>query len=479
MAAQPTYNAAHHFPDLADSAVEYEYDQNGNMTKDLKIPSKREQGELVRHAEREVFGMKFNRDITSIEYNSLNLPGQISFSDLTKMKFTYDAAGNKLKAEYWTVPSMVGPVGPASLGGGAEPMGGGIVGPINPINQNDPQVVTDYCGDMIYRNDTLSMLLTEEGYVTFATDGSPTYHYYLRDHLGSVRIVMRQDGTVEQRNQYYPDGTLFGKQSTGGTVQPYKFGGKELERTLPLDGYDFGARWMDPVVGGRFTTMDPLCEKYYNMSPYAYCGGDPVNLVDPSGEKIIPTLYKEIDNHGNAVGETNKVHSNLFYAGFYFSQTSYGKQIISDFLSKDERMYGIEGNGKYSQYSLYINQYELPFDQNLHVDGDGFFRVEDNNGQLEITIGLNMYQNQYELIETMNHEFSLHGYKIDDIIKIYEDSGIDAVNDYLISLGNGEFDHNSFSKKDMNHEGVQLYYQTKEELISNNPYLKRAFDDNK
>ena len=72
---------------------------------------------------------------------------------------------------------------------------------------------------------------------------------------------MRQDGTVEQRNQYYPDGTLFGKQSTGGTVQPYKFGGKELERTLPLDGYDFGARWMDPVVGGRFTTMDPLCEK--------------------------------------------------------------------------------------------------------------------------------------------------------------------------------------------------------------------------
>ena len=73
VAAQPTYNAAHHFPDLADSAVEYEYDGNGNMTKDLKIPSKREQGELVRHAEREVFGMKFNRNITSVEFNSLNL----------------------------------------------------------------------------------------------------------------------------------------------------------------------------------------------------------------------------------------------------------------------------------------------------------------------------------------------------------------------------------------------------------------------
>ena len=266
VSAQPTYNGAHHFQDLADSAVEYEYDGNGNMTKDL------------------------NRDITSIEYNSLNLPGQITFSDDTKMKLTYDAAGNKLRAEYWTIPTFNpgGPIGPVGIGGGDEPMGGGIVGPIlPPINQNDPQVVTDYCGNLIYRNDTLTMLLMEEGYVTFATSGTPTYHYYLKDHLGNVRIVMSQDGTVDQRNQYYPDGTLFGKQSTGGTVQPYKFGQKELERTLPLDEYDFGARWMDPVVGARFTTMDPLCEKYYSISPYAYCGGDPMNAVDPDGRFII------------------------------------------------------------------------------------------------------------------------------------------------------------------------------------------------
>ena len=286
------------------------------MTKDLKIPSKREQGELVRHAEREVFGMKFNRDITSIEYNSLNLrpkavkigctsekkeksslfsllstrfalslPRQITFSDDTKMKLTYDAAGNKLRAEYWTIPTFNpgGPIGPAALGGGAEPQGGGIVGPIlPPINQNDPQVVTDYCGNMIYRNDTLTMLLTEEGYVTFDERGEPLYHYYLKDHLGSVRVVLDGDGTVEQVNDYYPSGTLM-YTSTNGTVQPYKFGQKELERTLPLDEYDFGARWMDPVVGGRFTTMDPLCEKYYSVSPYAYCGGNPVNMIDSIG----------------------------------------------------------------------------------------------------------------------------------------------------------------------------------------------------
>ena len=228
---------------------------------------------------------------------------------------TYDAQGSKLRAEYWTVPTFNpgGPVGPASLDGGDEPMGGSIVGPINPINQNDPQVVTDYCGDMIYRNDTLTMLLTEEGYVTFDERGEPLYHYYLKDHLGSVRVVFDRTGTVEQVNDYYPSGTLM-YTSTNGTLQPYKFGGKELERTLPLDEYDFGARWMDPVVGGRFTTMDPLSEKYYSVSPYVYCGGDPVNLVDPDGR--FPNVFTAaISNIWQKIRHPDQYVSNIIDHG--------------------------------------------------------------------------------------------------------------------------------------------------------------------
>ena len=327
------------------------------MTRDLKIPSKREQGELVRHAEREVFGMKFNREITSIEYNSLNLrpkavkigctsgkeeitplfsllstrfalslPRQITFSDDTKMKLTYDAAGNKLRAEYWTIPTFNpgGPIGPVGIGGGDEPMGGGIVGPIlPPINQNDPQVVTDYCGNLIYRNDTLTMLLMEEGYVTFDERGEPLYHYYLKDHLGSVRVVLDGDGTVEQVNDYYPSGTLM-YTSTNGTVQPYKFGGKELERTLPLDEYDFSARWMDPVVGGRFTTMDSLAEKNPEISPFAYCEGDPVNRIDPNGKKDYKYNQK----------------------GYFYEITNIGQQILSivGLNKKKDRVYSEETN---------------------------------------------------------------------------------------------------------------------------------------
>ena len=33
----------------------------------------------------------------------------------------------------------------------------------------------------------------------------------------------------------------------------------------------------------RWMTPDPLSEKYYGISPYTYCDGDPVNFIDPDG----------------------------------------------------------------------------------------------------------------------------------------------------------------------------------------------------
>ena len=46
--------------------------------------------------------------------------------------------------------------------------------------------------------------------------------------------------------------------------------------------YDFSARMYMPSYA-RFTTMDPLCEHDPGHSPYLYCAGNPVNLVDPDG----------------------------------------------------------------------------------------------------------------------------------------------------------------------------------------------------
>lgn len=71
--------------------------------------------------------------------------------------------------------------------------------------------------------------------------------------------------------------------SRGADVQPYKYNGKELDRMHGLNTYDYGARQHDPILA-RWDRIDPLCEKYYNVSPYNYCLNNPVMLVDPDGK---------------------------------------------------------------------------------------------------------------------------------------------------------------------------------------------------
>ena len=72
--------------------------------------------------------------------------------------------------------------------------------------------------------------------------------------------------------------------SSTSPVSQYKYGGKEWNPTSL--SYDFGARNYLPAVP-RWNSMDPLAEKYYSISPYVYCAGNPVNLVDLDGRNPI------------------------------------------------------------------------------------------------------------------------------------------------------------------------------------------------
>ncbi len=70
------------------------------------------------------------------------------------------------------------------------------------------------------------------------------------------------------------------------------------------DTYDCGARGMYPALM-RFTTPDPLAEKYYSVSPYAYCGDNPVNLIDPDGRETRVVQNKD-GTYRVIGGELNK-----------------------------------------------------------------------------------------------------------------------------------------------------------------------------
>ena len=92
---------------------------------------------------------------------------------------------------------------------------------------------------------------------------------------------------------YYPFGAPYADATAvkGAAIQPYKYNGKELDLMHGLNTYDYGARQHDPILA-RWDRIDPLCEKYYSTSPYAYCENDPVNTVDPDGRSGWKVLLK-------------------------------------------------------------------------------------------------------------------------------------------------------------------------------------------
>ena len=219
------FNNGFEFKDGIDLSTEYEYDENGNLTKDL------------------------NKNITAIQYNCLNLPSRVMFANGNSISYLYDAAGRKLR----TVHVLEG-----------------------------DSVTTDYCGNVVYENGVPQILLTEAGYVSL-TDGK--YHYYLKDHQGNNRVVVDEEGTVEEVNDYYAFGGLMSTSSRQ-SVQPYKYNGKELDRKGGLDWYDYGARMYDAALG-RFMKTDRFSEKYVSLSPYQYGANNPVNNIDVNGDSLL------------------------------------------------------------------------------------------------------------------------------------------------------------------------------------------------
>ena len=106
-------------------------------------------------------------------------------------------------------------------------------------------------------------------------------------HLGNNREVVEASGTVTQVTNDYPFGAPYADASAtlNPSLQAYKYNGKELDLMHGLNTYDYGARQHDPILA-RWDRIDPLCEKYYSTSPYAYCANNPVKFIDPDGRKI-------------------------------------------------------------------------------------------------------------------------------------------------------------------------------------------------
>ncbi len=157
-------------------------------------------------------------------------------------------------------------------------------------------LTTDYVGNIIYEINALKRILVDGGYYE-----SGNYYFYINDHLGNNRIVTDAAAAVVQSTQYYPFGASFADAS-GTSTQPYKYNGKELDQMHGLNLYDYSARYYESAIG-RFTTVDPLAEKYYSISPYVYCSNNPILRIDPNG--LTDFTFNKKTGEVKQIGEKN------------------------------------------------------------------------------------------------------------------------------------------------------------------------------
>lgn len=158
------------FKDGGNTENDYVYDINGNMVTDLN---------------KTIFSPGIV-PAPGISYNHLNLPQNITVDSKGSIEYVYDAAGNKLKK---------------------------IV-----HENNKPDKTTLYVAGVVYEDDVLQFAGHEEGRIRPAPNGQQatgfTYDYFIKDHLGNVRMVL----TEEQQQDVYPAATLENTTSNGGTA---------------------------------------------------------------------------------------------------------------------------------------------------------------------------------------------------------------------------------------------------------------------
>ncbi len=115
-----------------------------------------------------------------------------------------------------------------------------------------------------------------------------------------------------------------------------------------LDEYDSQARWYYPALM-RSMTMDPLAEKYYSISPYAWCGNNPVNFVDPDGRDVW-----EINKRGKVVNHIEDETKDAFYMVDKKGNRIDGKELSFQYgtIGNYQSQYSDEAKTTFDWYSV-------------------------------------------------------------------------------------------------------------------------------
>ena len=278
---------------------------------------------------------------------------------------------------------------------------------------------------------TYSKSYNVEGYSN-GLSGS-TYSYYRRDHLGNNREVWRaNDNATYQRTQYYPSGLPWAESINSG-AQSRKYNGKEWIEMHGLDEYYSQARTLYPAIV-RTPTMDPLCEKYYSISPYAWCGNNPVNRIDPDGRD---DFFKNNGQYSHSINNGTHDIYVISYSktNILLSNYSFGKH-NAKYLASIGRYYATQQGLDMKKlpnggFSVANRTYELglPISESLHNGGSissGEDMMNRDRKTNAITFSLengkinDLLKNAENLKSTLRHEFD-HLKGLDEVKTLYNE----------------------------------------------------------
>ncbi|WP_373493963.1 DUF6443 domain-containing protein, partial [Aquiflexum sp.] len=230
------------------NATTYGYDSNGNLKSNL------------------------DKEISNIIYNHLNLPTEIILTGTDrKITYQYDAEGNKVRE----------------------------------VQQNGASTVTrDYIGEFVFVNNAIDHMIHEEGRVAYES-GSPKYEFFVKDHLGNVRQVIRAHvctgcriATMEPENEeeekaYFENIT----ESRQGA----------MEHNVTEGGY--AVAWLNADRGrilGPASTLEVQEGDTINLSVFG-------KYMDPKKFRLFPAAFLKTGNVASVASQLNELGQQ--YAG--------------------------------------------------------------------------------------------------------------------------------------------------------------------
>ncbi len=255
--------------------------------------------------------------------------------------------------------------------------------------------------------------------------------------------------------------------------QPFKYNGKEFDKMYGLNTFDYGGRQYNSIVP-TWDRIDPLAEEHYNVSPYVYCGDNPVNAIDPDGKETQYFLLLDDKYNSNYnIVEDNMTMTNVLKAINIIKQTDYGSNFFNSF----------EKGGVNFAYKLDIYTQHFKTKDNLgQIFGNSDLDYDDQNDRIKFELTVDDSERSVgEILQTICHEISdhLNTPNINSVIDLFEKNGKGKNGfDKAYDLFNTESAHKQHRQQDEHQGNPWKYYdQLMDQIIKKYPEYKKDFED--